>query len=207
MRKCPCCGGLLFNDMDRCYECMHPMPAQNHEEPRERSAPNGSNLMLDLSDFGDVSGMSLDEAVWNGDHAREAGKPEVEADDGDAQGDEVAPGEGAATAWELTVRIPGAEERSLLVSGAGSEVRIGRSGDNDIGVSDPRVSRHHALIFESEGRLWVRDLGSRNMTFLSGFPVVGTMLLGDGAKLGIGGATITAQRLRIDEVDGQVIPR
>ena len=45
---------------------------------------------------------------------------------------------------------------------------IGRSPDSDIIVDDPFVSWQHAVIEFRGGRFWIRDLGSRNGTFVNG---------------------------------------
>jgi DNA-binding NtrC family response regulator len=46
-------------------------------------------------------------------------------------------------------------------------VRIGSAPDNDLVIADSAVSRHHAVLEPSGGRLLVRDLGSTNGTFLA----------------------------------------
>jgi hypothetical protein len=45
---------------------------------------------------------------------------------------------------------------------------IGRSRDSDLTVAHPMVSRRHCEIFEADGALHVRDLGSLNGTFVNG---------------------------------------
>lgn len=53
-----------------------------------------------------------------------------------------------------------------------TKTRLGRERDNDIALSDPRVSRYHARI-ELVGSQWViRDEGSANGTFINGKRVV-----------------------------------
>jgi pSer/pThr/pTyr-binding forkhead associated (FHA) protein len=48
-------------------------------------------------------------------------------------------------------------------------IRIGRHPDNDIIVSDPRVSAHHAELRRAPaGRYSITDLGSRNGTYVNG---------------------------------------
>lgn len=47
-------------------------------------------------------------------------------------------------------------------------VSVGRGPDNDVVLVDPEISRHHALIWCAEDRVYVRDLGSANGTFVSG---------------------------------------
>lgn len=48
------------------------------------------------------------------------------------------------------------------------EFSIGRSGDNDLTLPATTISRHHALVTESEGRWFLEDRGSFNGTFLNG---------------------------------------
>mgnify|MGYP001376041972 CR=1 FL=1 len=43
---------------------------------------------------------------------------------------------------------------------------IGRSRSTDLTLRHPLVSRHHCEVFEADGMLMVRDLGSLNGTFL-----------------------------------------
>jgi len=51
---------------------------------------------------------------------------------------------------------------------ASRTMRIGREPDNDIVISNPSVSRHHAEIFPRNGGFYVRDLQSRNGTEVNG---------------------------------------
>ncbi|MFC9116407.1 MULTISPECIES: FHA domain-containing protein [Streptomyces] len=54
----------------------------------------------------------------------------------------------------------------------GGEIRIGRSGDADVPLDDPDVSRLHcAVTVGADGRVAVADLGSTNGTTLDGRPV------------------------------------
>lgn len=46
-------------------------------------------------------------------------------------------------------------------------VSIGRDPTNDIELADPRVSRHHAVIWAEDGVWRLRDLGSTNGTFIN----------------------------------------
>jgi hypothetical protein len=56
-------------------------------------------------------------------------------------------------------------------------VAIGREPSNDIELADPRVSRHHAVIWAESGAWLVRDLDSANGTFIDHRRVDGTALL------------------------------
>jgi pSer/pThr/pTyr-binding forkhead associated (FHA) protein len=64
-------------------------------------------------------------------------------------------------------------------------VIVGRSVNVDVHLDDHRVSRHHCLIDGIEGMLVVRDLASRNGTFVNGLGITeASMVPGD--KLTIG---------------------
>ena len=49
--------------------------------------------------------------------------------------------------------------------------RLGRGEDCDIRFSDPRVSTDHAEVYWEDEKWWLKDLGSRNGTFLDGVRV------------------------------------
>ncbi len=51
---------------------------------------------------------------------------------------------------------------------ANNDIYIGRSPDNDIQVKDITVSRKHLKISSKEGRYFVKDLGSKNGTYVDG---------------------------------------
>ncbi|MFG3227069.1 FtsK/SpoIIIE domain-containing protein [Kitasatospora sp. NPDC048194] len=78
----------------------------------------------------------------------------------------------------------------------GREIRIGRSGEADVPLDDPDVSRLHlALHLGEDGRIAVRDLGSTNGTTLDGRivppgPVEAAVPLDPGALLRIGESTL-----------------
>jgi len=57
---------------------------------------------------------------------------------------------------------------------------IGRASDCHLRVADPRVSRHHCELLIEDNQVRIRDLGSRNGTFVNGEPVCGERTLGDG---------------------------
>lgn len=63
---------------------------------------------------------------------------------------------------------------------------IGRQQDCDLRLSDVHVSRKHAMLLEQGGEFLVRDLGSRNGTYLEGRRIVDDELINQGAELDIG---------------------
>ncbi|MER7669070.1 FtsK/SpoIIIE domain-containing protein [Kitasatospora sp. NPDC096128] len=78
----------------------------------------------------------------------------------------------------------------------GREIRIGRSGEADVPLDDPDVSRLHlSLHLGEDGRTTVRDLGSTNGTTLDGrivppLPPEAAVPLEHGALLRIGESTL-----------------
>lgn len=65
-------------------------------------------------------------------------------------------------------------------------IRIGRSHDNDIVLTDNEVSRHHAFVWETNGTVYVRDEGSRNGTFVNGSRIANATVLHAGDRIQLG---------------------
>lgn len=81
----------------------------------------------------------------------------------------------------------------VLPSGAAvpvgnSPLGIGRAPANDIVLADDSVSWHHAQVWVEGGVAWVRDLGSRNGTFVNGQRAISSARLADGDRVRIGAA-------------------
>jgi FHA domain-containing protein/DUF2993 family protein len=71
---------------------------------------------------------------------------------------------------------------------------IGRTPDNDLHLRDGKVSRHHAVIEKQPGgETLLRDLGSRNGTYVNGQRLSGPRVLGGGERLRLGD-----QHLRVE---------
>jgi DNA-binding NtrC family response regulator len=65
-------------------------------------------------------------------------------------------------------------------------VLLGRGGTCDVPLLENGVSRRHAEIYQEDGRIFVRDLESRNGTILNGVPVTRAELA-EGDRLALGG--------------------
>lgn len=73
-------------------------------------------------------------------------------------------------------------------------VHIGRAPDNDLVLTDDLVSWHHTTLWVDQGRVWVRDRGSRNGTYVNEVPVRDVAHLPDGGTLRLGArATLVLQ--------------
>jgi hypothetical protein len=77
-----------------------------------------------------------------------------------------------------------------------NRVLIGRVPGTDITLSEPEISRHHAVIFREAGAIWLSDLDSSNGTALNGAPVTTTPAqLVPGDAVTFGPATFTFRLL------------
>ena len=82
----------------------------------------------------------------------------------------------------------------LVLKGAGvggrylldaMETKVGRDINNEICLDDITVSRSHALITKSNGRYFIKDLGSLNGTYLNAISVRDTAITsGDEIQIG-----------------------
>jgi len=63
---------------------------------------------------------------------------------------------------------------------------IGREPEADIVVPDRRISRRHAEIVRQQGRYFLRDLGSKNGTYLNSDRLEAVRLLQDSDELHVG---------------------
>jgi SARP family transcriptional regulator, regulator of embCAB operon len=74
---------------------------------------------------------------------------------------------------------------------AGTATRIGRSSDNDIVLSDVKVSRHHAVITDNGTTFVITDLGSANGVRVRGQRIDPSAELGEGDPIRIGDQEFT----------------
>lgn len=71
-------------------------------------------------------------------------------------------------------------------------VLIGRAEEVDFRVDDPNVSRRHAVLLWDRGRLYLRDLGSTNGTYLNG-RLVSSAVVRPGDVISIGATQLTVE--------------
>ena len=65
------------------------------------------------------------------------------------------------------------------------KITFGTHNDNDLILSDEFVSRHHGEFYFRNGEFFIRDLGSRNGTFINGKRVQGS-ILAPGSRIDLG---------------------
>ncbi len=80
-------------------------------------------------------------------------------------------------------------------------VTIGTLSENDLVLSDPTISRHHALVEEKSDGYVLRDLNSTNGTFLEGVRIrEGYLVAGSAIRLGETDVTFSPLEERIETV-------
>jgi pSer/pThr/pTyr-binding forkhead associated (FHA) protein len=82
---------------------------------------------------------------------------------------------------------------------------IGRNTDCHVRLHSPTVSKRHCAIAAWAGKVRVRDLQSRNGTYLNGRPVVGEALVRNGDRLQIANHTFYF-RIQVDQDTPYVKP-
>ncbi len=80
-------------------------------------------------------------------------------------------------------------------------ISIGRMEDNDIVLSDPQASRHHAIIRWAPGGYEVVDLTSINGTTFQGQPLHGSAPFAPGQSFRIGATEFTLQALQPEDIE------
>lgn len=128
---------------------------------------------------------------------------------GTSEADEHEPGRGMvpgahgpADTMVYTIPRPSAPQARLRVIAPdgmavvhefdGSALTIGRAADNDVVLSDSRVSRHHARVAGRRGTIVYTDLGSTNGSRVNGV-AVGELVLGAGDRIQLGDSLIVVE--------------
>ncbi len=98
------------------------------------------------------------------------------------------------------VLLEGGEPGRRFLIGPGTTT-LGRDAARDIVLADPDVSRLHACISVSFGRVIVEDQHSTNGTFIDGREVTGAVVLSEGSILIVGQQVLKLERRSKREVE------
>jgi Tol biopolymer transport system component/pSer/pThr/pTyr-binding forkhead associated (FHA) protein len=118
-------------------------------------------------------------------------------DDRNQHGDSTVVGPSAAP----TVEIVRGNERGKTAR-LKLKTRIGRERDNDLVLTDPRVSRYHTLIELEAGQWIIRDLGSANGTLVNGHPISEARSLSPDDRITVGDTDLIFQPSRVSSSIG-----
>jgi DNA-binding winged helix-turn-helix (wHTH) protein len=100
--------------------------------------------------------------------------------------DAAAPGHTASSCW-----LTRGQTRTRLRAG---ENVVGRDSDADVCIDAVGVSRRHATIVVSKAAAILRDLASKNGTFVDGRRVTSPVTLHDGAEIRFGAVAVSFQQ-------------
>ena len=93
----------------------------------------------------------------------------------------------------LVVKRSSGETQKLEMKG--ESFSIGKRSSCDLVLDDQLVSREHCrIIVDSRGKYFLRDMGSRNGTFVDGHKVGVDVLLREGMSIAVGGTTLIFTR-------------
>ncbi len=92
------------------------------------------------------------------------------------------------------IRVLAPDGRETAIEVDGHPLTLGRSRDNALVLSDPRVSRHHARIQARHGALVYTDLGSSNGSRVNGMQV-DEIALGVGDRILLGDTVLVVESL------------
>lgn len=81
-------------------------------------------------------------------------------------------------------------EGARLVALESEEIALGRADTNNVVVTDPTVSKLHAVLVRYPSGWCVRDLGSSNGTFVNGEQVVAEHRVGSGDEIRLGSSRL-----------------
>jgi Mg-chelatase subunit ChlD len=101
------------------------------------------------------------------------------------------PGQEGTRYRTAKLAIVGGVSAGQVFGVTGPRVAIGREGDNDINIPDPKISVGHALVTCANGIFYVEDCGSRNGTYVgAGTCVTSRRALTSGDEIIVGDSVV-----------------
>jgi DNA-binding response OmpR family regulator len=82
--------------------------------------------------------------------------------------------------------VQGGEEKGKEIPLTEKTLSMGRLQDNTIVIGDRLASRRHAMLERQHGQYAIRDVGSRNGTFVNGERISEPLVLRDGDEIQVG---------------------
>ena len=95
------------------------------------------------------------------------------------------------------LRVLAGADEGLRHVATRDRVLVGSGADCDVQLNDPTVSRAHCELLSSGGRISIKDLGSRNGTFVNGVSVTGANLI-SGSIVRVGRTELVLESRRMD---------
>src|SRR5258708_2470628 len=95
----------------------------------------------------------------------------------------------------FSIAVRSGPDAGKRVTASGVEVAIGSDPSNDLVLADPRVSRHHASITATKKGFLLRDLGSRNGTWVAGTSIE-SGYIADSATIDVGHTSLRFEKDR-----------
>jgi pSer/pThr/pTyr-binding forkhead associated (FHA) protein len=187
--KCPKCQSPVAREGQRfCYRCGHELPGGGDTPESQPDAPVAESS--DNFDSAPTSGPMPAYVADSLTTPQQGGATEVVSAETIEVIVDTAPHDAAA--------VPDARLRVLLPTGdlfdrdlGHSDTQLGKGPRNDIVIADPAVSSAHAIIHYEDGEYSIRDLGSRNGTFVDGERISEPHVLRHGDVVGLGLSKLT----------------
>jgi len=104
---------------------------------------------------------------------------------------------------QITDRDSGAVERVVISK---PSFVIGKLGSNDLCLDKQNISRAHCQIVSINGNYIIRDLGSRNGTYVEGRRIAGEVPLQDGARIDLGAIHIIFHAAQAEDTRAKPAP-
>ncbi len=186
--ECPKCKSPVASKGQRyCYRCGDELPEGNASSESEAAVPASSET---VSPNGAPSAPEPSAANNPAATLRQGDATQViRAETVEVVIDSAAAGAAPAPDARLRVLLPTGDlfDRDLFHS----DLQLGKGPRNDIVIADPAVSSAHAIIGHEKGNYSIRDLGSRNGTYLNGERLTESRVLQHGDVIGMGLSKLT----------------
>lgn len=206
--ECPKCKSPVAREGQRfCYRCGQELPAgETAADQQDNSASPPGDTPSQTVTSESTTDQPPEPAAANSPTTPQPGgatevlKAETTEVVVDTSSNTAAPGPDAT----LRVLLPTGDlfDRDLFHS----DIQLGKGPRNDIVIADPAVSSAHAIISYENGNYSIRDLGSRNGTFVDGERITEPHGLQHGDVVGIGLTKLTFRSTALDRTASVLEP-